>query len=84
MLALLTVRDLAPDSKLFMADFRDLHGLSYRGHLLGINKSGEVRFGMRPLSMVDGVWLMREDIPSQTGNQNLRALLDDLTMEIIR
>ena len=83
MLAVVTVRDLSPDGKLFVADFLDMQALACRGHLLGVDGSGDVRFGMRPLSMVDGVWFMREDVRSQRGNENLRAALTDLSMESI-
>jgi len=83
MLAVVTVRDLSPDVKLFIADFMDMHALSCRGHVLGVDGSGAVRFGMRPLSMVDGVWYMREDVRSQRGSEDLNAPLGDFSLDTI-
>jgi len=83
LLAVLTARDVSPDSRPHMADFKDIHALSHGGHLLGMSASGEIRYGMRPLSMIDGVWYMREDLRSQEGKKDVHPALDELSLEVV-
>ena len=84
-LVLLTARDLADDSVLMMADFRDMQAVVYAptGSYLGIGATG-VRLGARPLEMVGGLWLMKEDEGLRRAHENVRLSPDLLSLEMIR
>ena len=82
-MAVLTTADLDPDGKIFIADFRDIHLLTYEGHILGLTKTRGVRFGKRPLTMTDGVWYAQEDFKAQDGHDNVRIDHTHLTLEPI-
>ncbi len=66
-----------------VVDFLDVHALAFRGHVLGVDRAGAVRFGKRPLRMVDGVWVMREDPEAQRGSEDVRAAPEDLSMVVL-
>jgi hypothetical protein len=85
-LAVLTARHVGPevhDGPVFMADFQDLHGLSWKGHLLGIDGSGHVRFGRRPLRMEAGVWIMPPDTASQSRHKDVLIPPHELELVLI-
>lgn len=66
-MVLLTAREVAEDSVLMMADFRDTHALRFvrSGHLVGLTKSRGMRLGSRPAVLVNGVWYLDEDPAAQ-------------------
>lgn len=84
-LVLLTARDLADDSVLMAADFRDMDALVYRptGSYVGIGATG-VRLGKRPIEMTNGVWTMREDEGLRKAHSDVRLSAALLSLEIIR
>lgn len=84
-LVLLTSRDIADDSRLMAADFRDMVALVYKptGSYLGVNATG-VHLGRMPLEMVNGIWLMKEDDDLRKSHQNIQLRPELLALEMIR
>lgn len=75
-LVLLTSRDLAEDSLLLAADFRDMQALIHTptGKWVGMNQHG-VRLGSGPLEMIDGIWYVKESSDPEYQNTRLSGFL---------
>jgi hypothetical protein len=82
-LVVLTVKDITGDSKVQMADFKDIHALYWKSHVLGMDRSGQVRFGRKPLWMTDGVWYMAPDTTILDSHRDHLIPTDQLSLEII-
>lgn len=61
-LILMTVQDVIPSAKMFMADFKDSFALAFRnsGHYIGLSNSDGLQLGVKP-KMVDGIWIITLD-----------------------
>ena len=83
-LILLTSRDIAEDSPLYVADFRDIQALVYvpTGNWLGTDGSG-IRLGKGPLEMIDGVWYMEEDLVMKEKHHNIQLSPELLSFGVI-
>jgi hypothetical protein len=84
-LVVLTSKDIATNSRLFIADFRDMLALVYKptGSYLGAGHTG-IRLGKRPLEMKNGLWLMQEDVELRKTHSDVQVSPDMLALEMIK
>lgn len=62
-MSLLTSEEISKNCKIMAADFRDTHALFHDGvgRFIGYNRDGVMKFGKKPLSLVNGLWFLEED-----------------------
>lgn len=60
-----------------------MHGMAWKGHLLGLDRDGAVRLGERPLSMTDGIWLMKPNLPAQRRHADVLVSPEELSLVLI-
>lgn len=64
---LLTSEEISENSKIYIADFRDTHALFHgkSQKFVGLNKNGHMKLGVMPISLIDGIWYLKEDQDSK-------------------
>jgi len=84
-LVLLTAVNLVMDEQLFIADFRDREALVYNptGSFVGLTRTRGIRLGKKPLRLVNGIWLLDEDLEITKIHKNLFLMPDLVSLEMI-
>lgn len=84
-LALLTVRDVGPDSRPMVADFRDHLAVFFKpaGLFIGLDGAGDMRLGGRTPKMRDGVWYIPVDPGAGSRWKDIVLSVEDLELRPI-
>ena len=72
--AVLTVPEIGADGPMYLADFRDVHVLTYRptGHFIGFSPERGLTLCKGPLRMVNGIWTATEDEAARKSHHDVR------------
>ncbi len=83
---LLTAGEISESGPMFVADFKDTHALVFKKtkNWLGLTKGRGVRFGKKPIRLINGVWYVTEDSTAQSGNENVELRPELLSLEPIK
>lgn len=82
---LLTATDIGPEERMYAADFRDMTAVMHTPSrsFIGLTRSRGMRLGKHP-RLVDGSWVLEEDVEAQMAYPNKRLTPEALSLEIIK